>query len=223
MTTPRRVVVFGTGDFARIARVYLDADSDHDVVAFCAHRDRIGADELEGLPVVPFETVTETHPPGEHAFFVAVAYKGVNTVRAGIVAEAKAKRYPLVTYVSSTVRRWPQTRIGEHCFIFEENVLQPYVTIGDDVILWSGNHVGHDSTIEDHCFIASHAVISGNVTIGHSTFVGVNATFRDGVTVGPRCVIGGGAVVMGDVEEGSVLAVRGTEPKPFRSWELRNF
>ena len=218
-----RVVLFGTGDFARIARVYLDADSEHEVVAFTAHRDRIAEPTFAGLPVVPFESLVETHPPGSHAMFVAVAYKGVNTVRAGIVAEAKAAGYPLVTYVNSTVRRWPETTIGEHCFIFEENVVQPFVTIGDDVILWSGNHIGHDSTIGDHCFIASHVVVSGNVTIGHSTFVGVNATFRDGITVGPRCVIGGGAVVMGDLEEGSVLAVRSTEAKPFKSWELRNF
>ena len=66
-------------------------------------------------------------------------------------------------------------------------MIQPNVRIGNDVILWSGNHIGHDSTIEDHCFIASHAVISGNVTIGEPyCFVGVNATFRDGVTVAPR-------------------------------------
>ena len=37
------------------------------------------------------------------------------------------------------------------------------VRIGNDVVLWSGNHIGHDSTIGDHCFIASHVVVSGNV------------------------------------------------------------
>ena len=48
--------------------------------------------------------------------------------------------------------------IGENTFIFEANVVQPGVTVGDNVVLWSGNHIGHDSVIEDHCFIASHAV-----------------------------------------------------------------
>ena len=84
-------------------------------------------------------------------------------------------------------------------------MIQPNVRIGNNVILWSGNHIGHDSTIGDHVFIASHAVISGNVTIGESSFVGVNATFRDGITVAPRCVIGAGALIMKDTVEGGRL------------------
>jgi acyl-[acyl carrier protein]--UDP-N-acetylglucosamine O-acyltransferase len=102
-------------------------------------------------------------------------------------------------------------------------VIQPHVRIGSDVILWSGNHIGHDSTIEDHVFIASHAVISGNVTIGESTFVGVNATFRDGIRVAPRCVIGAAAVIMKDTAEGGVYSVRGTEPIEKKSWDLTGF
>ena len=31
------VVVFGTGDFARMARIYLDQDSPHQVQAFTVH------------------------------------------------------------------------------------------------------------------------------------------------------------------------------------------
>jgi carbonic anhydrase/acetyltransferase-like protein (isoleucine patch superfamily) len=88
------------------------------------------------------------------------------------------------------------------------------------VILWSGNHIGHDSTIEDHVFIASHAVVSGNCRIGESSFVGVNATFRDGITVAPRCVIGAGALIMKDTVEGGVYSVRGTDPLEKKSWDL---
>ena len=99
-------------------------------------------------------------------------------------------------------------------------MIQPNVRIGDNTVLWSGNHIGHDTTIGNHCFIASHAVISGGVTIGDYCFVGVNATFRDGVTVAPRCVIGADALIMKDTEEGGVYAVRGTEPLEKKSWDI---
>ena len=95
--------------------------------------------------------------------------------------------------------------------------------IGNDVVLWSGNHIGHDTRVGDHCFIASHVVVSGNCRIGASCFIGVNATFRDGVTVAPDCVIGAGALIMKDTEPGSVYSVRGTEPLAKKSWELKNF
>ena len=77
-------------------------------------------------------------------------------------------------------------------------MLQPFVKIGCDTVLWSGNHVGHHSVIGDHCFIASHAVISGRVHVGRSCFIGVNATLRDHITVGDRCIIGAGALLLAD-------------------------
>jgi sugar O-acyltransferase (sialic acid O-acetyltransferase NeuD family) len=144
----------------------------------------------------------------------------VNKARAGVYERCKDRGYELISYVNSRATRWGALEIGDNCFVLEENVIQPNVRIGDDVILWSGNHVGHDSEIGDHCFIASHAVISGNVRIGPYCFVGVNATVRDGVTVAPECVIGAGAVIMRDTERGGVYSVRGTQAADKRSWDL---
>jgi sugar O-acyltransferase (sialic acid O-acetyltransferase NeuD family) len=214
------VVLFGTGDFARVARIYLDSDSPHRVVAHTVNERYVEAPELDGLPVVAFEELERTHPPGEHAMFVAIGFSRVNQARADVYAECKERGYHLITYVNSRSTTYGPVELGDNCFVFEENVIQPRVSIGDDVILWSGNHVGHDSTIGDHCFVASHAVVSGNVTIGDFCFVGVNATVRDGVRIAPRSVIGAGALIMKDTEEGGVYAVRGTEPRDVKSWDL---
>jgi sugar O-acyltransferase (sialic acid O-acetyltransferase NeuD family) len=217
------VVIFGVGDFARIAAVYLREDSDHEVVAFTVDREYIVNDELLGLPVVPFEGLVTTHSPDAHAMFVAIGFSRVNKARTEVYHRCKELGYELISYVSSAAHVLVPVEMGDNCFVFEANVIQPFVRLGSNVILWSGNHIGHDSVIGDHCFIASHAVISGNVTIGDSCFVGVNATFRDAVNVAPECVIGAGAVVMADTERGAVLAVRGTEPISRKSWELKNF
>lgn len=217
------VVLFGIGDFARTARVYLETDSGHRVSAFTVHQSFVESPSLDGVPVVPFETLTTTHPPDRHSMLVAVGFSGVNRVRREIYEQCKEMGYELITYVNSRAVFWDELQIGDNCFVFEGNVIQPNVRIGNDVIIWSGNHIGHDSRIEDHCFVASHAVISGNVTIGESSFVGVNATFRDGVTVGAKCVIGAGALIMRDTIEGEVYSVRGTEPAAKKSWELTDF
>jgi sugar O-acyltransferase (sialic acid O-acetyltransferase NeuD family) len=217
------VVVFGIGDFARIAAVYLRTDSPYEVAAFTVHRSFIAEPTLSGLPVLPFETITQSHPPDRYAMLVAAGFSRVNRLRTEIYLEAKRLGYDFISYVSTKALMVGEPTIGENTFIFEANVIQPYVTVGRNVILWSGNHVGHDVTIGDHVFVASHAVISGNVTIGESCFVGVNATFRDGVTVAPRCVIGAGALIMKDTIEGGVYAVRGTRALDVKSWDLTNF
>jgi sugar O-acyltransferase (sialic acid O-acetyltransferase NeuD family) len=217
------VVIFGVTDFAQVAAEYLRHDSPHDVVAYTVHERFIEARELLGVPVVPFERIEETHPPDECAMFVAVGFSRVNQTRREMYEQVKAKGYELISYVNSKAIHWGELELGDNCFVFEANVLQPFVRIGSNVILWSGNHIGHHTRIGDHCFIASHVVVSGNVTIGEETFVGVNATFRDGVTVAPRCVIGAGALIMKDTEEGGVYAVPGTEPRATKSWELKGF
>lgn len=223
MSAGKQVVIFGTGDFARIACVYLDEDSPHEVVAFTVNEAYLKGDQLLGRDVVAFETIEEGYPPDRYAMFVAIGFSKVNQARAGVYEEVKAKGYELISYVSSKAAVMGPVELGDNTFVFEQNVLQPFVTIGSDVVLWSGNHIGHDSTIGDHCFIASHVVVSGNCTVGPYSFIGVNATLRDGITIGPRCVIGAGALIMKSTEEGAVHAVRGTDPLGRKSWELRGF
>jgi sugar O-acyltransferase (sialic acid O-acetyltransferase NeuD family) len=220
MSARRAVVVFGTGDFARIAEIYLREDSEYDVVAFTVDGEFIESEQLAGVPVVPFEKVTDLYPPSEHAMLVAIGFRGVNKARARVYERCKERGYELISYVNSRATYWGELQLGDNCFVFEENVIQPSVRIGDDVVLWSGNHIGHDSEIGDHCFIASHAVISGNVRIGPYCFIGVNATLRDGITIAPECVIGAGALVMRDTERGEIYSVRGTEPATKRSWDI---
>lgn len=217
------VVIFGITDFARIARRYLADDSDHNVVAFTADREYVAAGAFEGLPLVAFDVLVETHPPDQVSLLVAAGFSKVNEVRSRLFAQCCERGYSCISYTSSKAMVWGDVPIGENTFIFEANVVQPGVEIGDDVVLWSGNHIGHDSIIEDHCFVASHAVVSGNCRIGHHSFVGVNATFRDGITVAPRCVIGAGALIMRDTQEGDVYAVRGTKPHELKSWDLKGF
>jgi sugar O-acyltransferase (sialic acid O-acetyltransferase NeuD family) len=198
------LVIFGTGDVARIAHYYFTEDTPHRVVAFTVDRDYRDATSLLGLPVIDFEEVERHHAPSAFKMFVAVSYARMNQVRAAKYAEAKAKGYELLTYVSSRCSFLTKEPIGDNCMVQEDNTVQPFVKIGNNVTLWSGNHIGHDSTIEDHCFIASHVVVSGRVQVGSYSFIGVNATLRNGITIAPRSLIGAGAVILKNTEEGGV-------------------
>ncbi len=95
--------------------------------------------------------------------------------------------------------------------------------IGNDCVLWSGNHIGHHSKIGSHVFIASHVVSQDDASIGDNCFVGVNATLRDSITVATDCVIGAGAMLLKDTSPSAVYKAGATEPLERRSDELRNF
>ncbi len=219
----KRALIFGNTDFAEIASVYLRRDGGYDVAAFTVDQRYIDREEVVGISVVPFEHIVSSHPPEDFAFFVAVGFSKVNATRRAIFERCRALGYETPTYIHSTVQRWPETRIGDGCFIFEENVIQPFVSIGDNCVLWSGNHIGHHSSIGNNVFIASHAVVSGRCSIGDNSFLGVNATLRDGISVGNDCVIGAGALLLKDAVDGSVYKGSATIPYERSSAELRRF
>lgn len=206
-----KIVIFGTGSFAQVVQFYLTHDSEHEVVAFTVNESHITDKELMGLPVVPFESLQGDYPPDAFKMFVAVGYKNVNQVRASIYGQAKQKGYELITYVSSKCTYWGES-IGDNCFIFEDNTIQPFVRIGSDVVMWSGNHIGHHSSIGDHCFITSHVVISGHVDVGSHCFVGVNSTTRDAISIGNSCVIGAGSLIMKSTKDKEVYISKRTYP-----------
>lgn len=217
----KRLVVFGAGDIAELAQYYFRVDSAHEVVAFTVDGEYLREDTVCGLPVVAFEEVAKEYPAVDHQFFVALSYSGLNTVRKEKYLAAKALGYTLASYVSSHATVLNAGQIGENCFILEDNTVQPFVRIGNNVTLWSGNHIGHHSVIRDHTFISSHVVVSGGVEIGEQCFLGVNATLRDHIKIGDRCVLGAGALLLGDAEPEGVYIGTATERSKVPSSRLR--
>lgn len=207
----KKVVIFGTGDIGKLAHFYFTHDSPYEIAAFTANEEFIKEKESLGLPLVPFETIEKSYPPDKFDMFVALSYRNVNKVRAEKYYDAKSKGYKLVSYVCSRSVYWDDLQVGDNCFIFENQTIQPFVKIGNNVTMWSGNHVGHGSVIGDHCFITSHVVISGHVTIGPYCFLGVNATLRDGITIARECIIGAGATIMKDTAEKGVYIGKAAE------------
>lgn len=204
-----KLVIFGAGDIARLAHYYFTRDSEHDVVAFAVDAKYRQGDTFLDLPLVPFEEIANTYAPGEYKMFVALSYARMNKLREEKYRQAKASGYELVSYVSSRCSFLTDNPVGDNCFILEDNTIQPFVKIGNNVTLWSGNHIGHDAVIEDHCFLASHIVVSGYVRIRNNCFIGVNATLRNSITIAPETLIGAGAVIMKDtVEKGVYLPQR---------------
>jgi sugar O-acyltransferase (sialic acid O-acetyltransferase NeuD family) len=200
MEKQRKLVLIGDSAFAEIAYEYFQHDSVYEVVSFCVEREFLKRDTLFGLPVIAFEDLPGLYTPADHSFFAANVYTQKNQLRTRLYRAAKEKGYTPASYISSHAFVWPNCQIGEHCFIFENNVVQPFVKIGDNVILWSGNHIGHHSTIMDHCFFSSHVVVSGFCRIGEACFMGVNSTVANNLNIGNNCIIGAGALILSDVE-----------------------
>jgi sugar O-acyltransferase (sialic acid O-acetyltransferase NeuD family) len=200
-----QVVIFGTGDIAQIVNHYFETDSSHEAVAFTVDREFLSNPLFEGKPVVAFEDLAQKYPPTDYQLFIALSYSKMNKLREAKYHEAKARGYQLVSYISSKCTYLSQHETGDNCLIFEDNTIQPYVKIGNNVTLWSGNHIGHHSVIHDHNFISSHVVISGHCVIESNCFVGVNSTLAHQVRLGRETLVGAGAIITKNTDPKSVF------------------
>src|SRR5437667_187409 len=67
----KKLVIFGAGDFARVARVYFFKDAGYEVSAFTVDDEYLKQDRLLELPVTPFSSLEDKYPPNRYALFVA--------------------------------------------------------------------------------------------------------------------------------------------------------
>lgn len=197
----KHVVIFGTRDLAQLANYYLTTDSEYTVIAFTVNAEFIDVNEFENKPVVPFEELEALYPPDQYLFFAPMTGAKMNKNREDVYKEAKRKGYRCINYISSKATVLTDA-IGDNCFILEDNTIQPFVEIGNNVVMWSGNHIGHHSVIEDNVFFTSHVVLSGHCRVKRNSWLGVNATIRDGLTLA----------------EGSLVAMSASVTKDTKPW-----
>jgi len=78
----------------------------------------------------------------------ALSYRRMNEFRRIRYLEGKRRNYQFTSFIHPDSHIYT-TDIGENCLILEANIVQPYARIGNNVIMWSGNHIGHHCVIGD--------------------------------------------------------------------------
>jgi len=216
----RKLIIFGAGKTAELAHYYFTVDSQFEVVAFTVDSIYLNSETFCGLPVYQFEDIETKFPVKDVYFFAAIANTQMNKVRENKIKEAKRKGYSLTSYISSKATLFGNVKLGEHCFILEDNTIQPFVEIGDNNIIWSGNHIGHHTKIGHNNFITSHVVVSGNTVIGNNCFIGVNSTLRDGIEIADETLIGASSFISRTTEEKGVYKTRFAEKYKLNSDQI---
>lgn len=205
------IVIFGNGEIADLAFFYFKNDTDYSVKAFCVDDEYITNEQFNKLPILSPSEIFSEFPYKDYLVHVALSYKKLNSIRKEKFDFFKRNKYNFASYISSKSVYWNDFQIGRNCFILENQTIQPKVKIGDNVMLWSGNHIGHGSVIGNHTYLSSHVVISGNCKVGEKCFFGVNSTVKDFTVIGNNCFIGMDSSVTKNLKNNSfVVSPRST-------------
>jgi sugar O-acyltransferase (sialic acid O-acetyltransferase NeuD family) len=199
-----KVILFGTGRGADVAYRFLRRDSDHEICGFATDRRYLQQATFHDLPVVAFEEVEQRFSPTQYKMLILLGYQRMNALRAEKYLAAKAKGYEFISYVNSQFYRAEDLNIGENCFILDNQSISLDVKIGNNVVMWSSNHIGDLSTVGDHSWLASHVTVAAEVNVQPYCFLGIGATIGNKLKLGQRTFVGANTLIALDTAENSV-------------------
>lgn len=189
------VVIYGIGTFAKLLYYYFTKDSNYKIVAFCADRIYIKDKNFCNLPLIPFEDLERSYSPEKFKVFVAVGYSNMRA-RKIMFDKIKSKNYESVNYISSKAILDSNVIVGENNVILENTVIEPFVKIVNNNIIWSSSNICHDVFIDSHSFIAAQTLIGGFSKIKNNCFVGFNSTIIQNIVLENETLVGAKSLVL---------------------------
>lgn len=214
------IVFFGAGQMAEVAKIYIDTHSADRIVGFTVDEAFRRSDTFQGLPLVAWERLEQSFPPGTVRLLGPLSYRRLNDFRRERHLEGKVRGYEFTSFIHPSCLIYTRD-IGENCFILEANVIQPFARIGQGVIMTSANHIGHHAHIGDYCFLGTHVSLGSNVRLGDRCFLATKVGVETGVVVGDACFLGTGAIVKKNLPAESVVPGSGDPVAPYPSSRLK--
>lgn len=197
------IIIFGAGQFADVLKVYIEQDTNDNVVGYTVDKSYCSRSEHNGKPLVPWEELEESFPPEDVKVLGPISYRGMNSFRMKRFLNGKKRGYNFYSFIHSSVSNY-SSRIGENVIILEGNSIQPFAEIDDNCILWCHNHIGHHTIIKKHCFLTGKVAIGGNSLLEEGVFA-TGCNISDNVTVGGWSYLQPGTFVATDLAENSIL------------------
>jgi sugar O-acyltransferase (sialic acid O-acetyltransferase NeuD family) len=188
----QNLVIYGTGNFARLAHYYAEQELAINVLGFVVDDEYFSENLFASLPIFKWEKLPH---PDQTNIFVAIGYKNMRA-RALAFAKIKQAGYECVNLISPHCYVAGNVEMGVNNIILPNAVIEPFVSLGNNNVVWSNATICHDVKIGDHNFLASNITIGGNVNIGNKCFFGFNSVVTQNLIVEDEVLLAAGSVAL---------------------------
>lgn len=177
-----KLIIMGTTPFSIMLYKIIEKEQFASVLAFTTGRAFMDKTELEGIPIVAFEELSDSFDMNQCMILNTIGYSQMNDIRKKVFFQIREEGYKLCTFISANANVYTDK-------------------IGDDII-YANVSLTHHITIGDFVFIGSGCVVGGNVKIGDNCFVGLNSTIKNKAKIPSYTLIGSGTNVLSSITEG---------------------
>ncbi|MDE5832630.1 MAG: acetyltransferase [Desulfovibrio sp.] len=221
----KKLIMIGCGGTAEMFADSFMASDEWEIAAFSVEK-RYLRSSFMGRPVVAFENLEDLFSPEEYYFFVGIGENDLNRLRRRFYTEMRSRGWNPASYISPRASVSARAKLGEHCFVSDNVVIQTSCRAGNNVIFLPNCYIAHHSEIGDNVFCAGGANISGFARIGEFSFIGANAAVSTCVSVGRNCLVGIGGVCSRDLADNEALVAPYNTVRPdareiFNIWHAK--
>ena len=164
ISTDKKLVIMGAGGHATVVVSTLMALKRH-VDGYVTPEPSLSL-LSENISWIGDDTVLEKLDPETVSFVNGIGGTGCVELRKRIFQNAKRHGFSFIPLIHPSAILDDSILYGEGVQIMAGTIVQPNVTIGDNVLLNTGSIIEHDTHIASHCHIAPSACFSGGVQIG---------------------------------------------------------
>ena len=210
----KKLLIFGTGGGAELAYKKILKKDDIDVCGFVEFKKFVKKNFFLKLPVIKFENLNKNHAQN-YLMFIHKNFNNLNEDRTNIYKLLKNKNFKFYSYIDPTLEI--NFKYGENCFILGSQSICDDVKIGNNVVMWTHNHVGDRSVIKDNVWITSCVSIGGDCKIGDYSFLGMNSTIAHNTKIGKKNLIGANSLITSDTKKFDTYIVKTTKRSRIKS------
>lgn len=202
----KKLIIFGIGPLAKMINFFFSRDSEYDIVAFTVDSEYIKEKTFLDKQVIEFDKIENQYSINNYEMFIAIGPSGMNKVREKKFKDAKKKGYKLASYIST--KAICDSLTGENVFIGDMSVINPFVDLGNNILIWENSVINNNVSIEDHCYISPHSSIGTNSIIKQNSIIGTGAIIKTGINIAEKTLIGAGCYISQDTKAKGVYGVK---------------
>jgi sugar O-acyltransferase (sialic acid O-acetyltransferase NeuD family) len=205
----KKLIIFGNTIVAELAKFYFTRDAEYEVVAFTVDRSYINNEELNGLPIIPFEELEEKYDNKNHEIFLAIGPNKMNNVREKKFFDVKAKGYKFASYISKYAI--VNSKLGENCLVADGVIINPFSKIGSNNFFWEQSLISSYTKIKDNCYFAPKVTISSYCLVEDNSVFGIASVIKAKVKISKKTLIGANSYISKNTKENGVYGVRNSD------------
>jgi|GEM_PF-5612317 len=179
----RKLIIFGNNGFAEMVAHYFEAEAQREVVAFTVHERFIATSRFGSRPLVSFESLSSEFDPAAHDLFVALEHGRQNVGRAEVIEAARTMGFRLASFISRAARISAHAKIGEHCLVLENAIIQYGVEIGPNNLVSANSFFGQSCTVGANNYFGNGFFADRHVRIGSFGVFGSQVRIGEGLAV----------------------------------------